>query len=108
MEKITLVLEKQEPIAIQVPEIPILEQVVLKEGTKGDKGEKGDKGDKGESRIFTADTYLQFPTIGDKETIYVSTVDNRSYRFDVDELKYYCIGSNYDEINIINGSGMNE
>lgn len=55
-----------------------------------------------ESPIVTKDTIYSFPTIGDAYHIYIATKTNRTYRWDDDNTKYYCIGSDYDEINIIN------
>ena len=55
-----------------------------------------------ESPIVTKDTIYSFPTMGDIYHIYVATKTNRTYRWDDENTKYYCVGSNYDEINIIN------
>ena len=55
-----------------------------------------------ESPIVTKDTIYSFPTIGDAYHIYVATKTNRTYRWDDENTKYYCVGSNYDEINVIN------
>lgn len=55
-----------------------------------------------ESPIVTKNTIYSFPTIGDAYHIYVATKTNRTYRWDDENTKYYCVGSNYDEINVIN------
>ena len=44
-----------------------------------------------------------FPSIGDKHTIYIDKSTNRTYRWDDDNLKYYCIGSDFNNIEIISG-----
>lgn len=46
----------------------------------------------------------EFPTIGKVGIIYIDTSENTLYRWDDDDLKYYCVGSNNEtEIEIING-----
>ena len=55
-----------------------------------------------ESPIVTKDTIYSFPTIGDTYHIYIATKTNRTYRWDDENTKYYCVGSDYDEINVIN------
>ncbi len=55
-------------------------------------------------KIVSAETYLEFPVVGNADAIYIDTANNKVYRWDDDELKYFCIGSDYDGIGIINGS----
>ncbi len=50
---------------------------------------------------------LQFPTVGKIKTIYIDMNGNKIYRWDDDNTKYYCIGSNYEEINLINCGDSN-
>ncbi len=50
---------------------------------------------------------LQFPTVGKINTIYIDMNGNKIYRWDDDNTKYYCIGSNYEEINLINCGDSN-
>lgn len=45
----------------------------------------------------------EFPSTGKVRVLYIDTTNNRAYRWDDDETKYYCIGSDYSEIEIING-----
>ena len=45
---------------------------------------------------------LQFPTIGKSQTIYIDKSNNKSYRWDDNELKYYRL-NDYTEIELING-----
>lgn len=49
------------------------------------------------------ETYLEFPNIGNSEKLYVDTTNNKTYRWDSKNLKYFCIGSDYNEIEIIYG-----
>lgn len=51
--------------------------------------------------ILEFPTSLQFPTIGKEKTIYIDTNKNKTYRWDDENLKYYCIGSNYDDMDLI-------
>lgn len=48
--------------------------------------------------VITKDTHFDFPNVGDVRNIYVASLENRTYRYDVNLGKYYCIGANYDEI----------
>ena len=45
---------------------------------------------------------LQFPTVGNINTIYIDASSNNTYRWDNDNLKYYIL-NNYENIEIING-----
>lgn len=44
-------------------------------------------------------SYLNFPNLGQANVLYIDTLDNESYRWDVDNLKYYKMNN----IEIING-----
>ena len=57
-----------------------------------------------ESHVVEKDTYVKFPVIGDNNTIYVDTTTGRSYKWDSDQLRYICIGTDYNAIDLINGS----
>ena len=52
---------------------------------------------------FTNKSY--FPNIGKESTIYVDAENNTLYRFDVNTKTYYIVGSNYEDIKIINCNG---
>lgn len=60
------------------------------------------------SSVFTANSIYDFPAIGDDTKIYISTLANKSYRWDNADLKYYCVGSDYNDINTINGGSSTE
>jgi len=53
------------------------------------------------------DSFLNFPVVGDENKLYIDTQNNKSYRFDSAELKYYIVGSNYEDIQVINGGEAN-
>ena len=53
--------------------------------------------------IITKDTSSSFPSIGEADYIYIDKSQNRVYRWDGADAKYYCIGSDWSNIQIING-----
>ena len=57
-----------------------------------------------ESHVVTEDSYFDFPAVGDGNTIYIASDTGRSYKWDSDELKYICIGTDYNAIDLIDGS----
>lgn len=59
------------------------------------------------SEVIQEVSYLNFPNIGNPNNIYIDTTQNFGYRWDPNELKYYCFSSNYNDINIINGGSSN-
>lgn len=93
-------------------------------------GSKGDKGDAGKSAyelacehgyVGTEEEWLdslklscktynsiyEFPNIGDTGVFYVDKSVNKTYRWDSDDLKYFCVGSDYEQVNCINGGNAN-
>ena len=48
-----------------------------------------------------------FPNRGNKAVLYMDTTENRSYRWDEVTGAYICIGSDYNQIKIINGGNAN-
>lgn len=60
-------------------------------------------GSTGAASIFPSESHLSFPNVGNKYVLYIAISENRAYRWDDTELKYYCVGSDYEEIKIING-----
>lgn len=46
---------------------------------------------------------FEFPSIGKTDMLYIATDENRIYRFDEESITYYCIGSDYNEIEVIQG-----
>ena len=49
-----------------------------------------------------------FPTVGDINTIYIETTNKKLYLWDSKSLKYYCFGSDYHNIKVINGGSSKE
>lgn len=60
------------------------------------------------SPIVIKDSKYEFPTVGDGRCLYISVSENKTYRFDEAQLKYYVVGSDYEDIKIINGGCANE
>lgn len=48
-------------------------------------------------------TRLEFPSVGSEKLIYVDLSDNSLWRFDTMNLKYICVGRDYEGIDVING-----
>lgn len=49
------------------------------------------------------DSRFHFPNIGDVNVLYGDTTENKLYRYDPDDGKYYCVGSDYNDIIAIDG-----
>lgn len=56
--------------------------------------EKANKGDE----VLSFASIYDFPNIGKTATIYVDESENRLYRFDTVANTYYCVGSNWEDI----------
>ena len=52
---------------------------------------------------LTFNSRFEFPSIGKKDMLYIATDENKLYFFNEDSLTYYCIGSDYNEIEVIQG-----
>ena len=50
-------------------------------------------------------TRFEFPSIGEEEKIYIATDEQRIYRFDTAESVYRIIGSDWNEIELIDCGG---
>lgn len=53
--------------------------------------------------VITVKTMTDLPKVGNVLCIYIDKETNRSYRQDDDDTKYYCIGSDWQDIKMING-----
>lgn len=53
------------------------------------------------------DSVYEFPNIGSPKIIYVDASENRIYRWDAENLKYFCIGSDWSQIEIVYGGNAN-
>lgn len=58
---------------------------------------------KKEETIIPKSSLLEFPSVGKENCIYIDTDKNKTYRWSSADTKYYCIGSDYTEIKVING-----
>lgn len=54
--------------------------------------------------VVQEDSFLKFPVVGKKDALYIDTTTNKSYRFDEERLKYYIIGTDYEDIKVIRGN----
>ena len=51
---------------------------------------------------------FEFPNIGEDDYLYLDREKNKSYRWDSSQLRYICVGSDYEDIGIIEGGSANE
>lgn len=56
-------------------------------------------------RVVEYDSQYSFPNIGISSVIYIDKAANKTYRFNQTNNTYYCIGSDYSDIKIINCNG---
>ena len=54
--------------------------------------------------VFTATSLYEFPSVGNSTFLYVDQSKNKIYRWDPDNLKYYVVGSDYDDIEVVDGA----
>lgn len=54
--------------------------------------------------IIQMESYLNFPTIGKANNLYIDSSQNVSYRWDNTSLKYYAVGNDYKDIAVIQGT----
>lgn len=50
-----------------------------------------------------ANGLIDFPTIGKENVVYIDELQNAVYRWDDENIKYYCVGKDYEKIDIILG-----
>jgi len=50
---------------------------------------------------------FSFPTIGNERNLYVDQENERAYRWDAVQMRYFCVGSDWNEIERIIGGGTN-
>ena len=51
--------------------------------------------------VKSYDSIFDFPNRGDADSLYISTKDNSCYRWDGENSKYFCVGRDYEEIEVI-------
>lgn len=49
-----------------------------------------------------------FPSLGSEKFLYVATDTSKSYIWEEGLFKYSCVGSNYEDINVIDGGDASE
>ena len=54
-------------------------------------------------KISTFKSTLELPSVGDGKTIYINTTAKEIWLWDTRLLKYYCFGSDYHNIKVIDG-----
>lgn len=55
------------------------------------------------NHVVQMDSVTSFPLTGNENLIYIDKSENATYRWDNEGLKYYCIGRDYKQVEIING-----
>lgn len=63
---------------------------------------------KKQETVITKDTIYNFPAIGDENCIYIDTTENKTYRWSDSSMKFFCIGSDYNDIRTINGGSSSQ
>lgn len=58
-----------------------------------------------DSKRHDVDTIGDLPSIGDSKVTYIVKGENKTYRWDDVNLKYFCIGSDYNDIEVIDARG---
>lgn len=59
-------------------------------------------------KVMTYQNHFIFPGIGKENIIYIDQDNNSVYRWDDENVKYYRVGSNYEDIQFINGGDANQ
>lgn len=55
-------------------------------------------------KIVKCTAFSQFPTTGDDNTIYIDTTEHKIYSWSLTARKYSVVGSDYNDITVINGN----
>lgn len=55
------------------------------------------------STVVPQKTYLEFPTTGDPNSLYLDMTANEIYRWDDENIKYFRVGTDYHNIEVISG-----
>lgn len=58
------------------------------------------------SKTLQAETRHELPTTGESDAVYFVVEENAVYRWDAANLKYFCCGRDYSEIEVINGGDL--
>lgn len=57
-----------------------------------------------DEKIIEVETFSNLPNAGKTGTIYIVKGENKTYRWDDTNIKYYCIGSDYNDITLIDAN----
>ena len=57
----------------------------------------------GSGGVITVDSIAALPNLGDQNIAYIVEKENKVYRWDSTTAKYFVVGSDYNEIKLING-----
>ena len=57
-----------------------------------------------EETLQEFDSLADFPVTGKENVIYIDKTNNAIYRWDDKEVKFYCIGSDFNNVGVIDGS----
>lgn len=60
--------------------------------------------EKNKPNLIKKKSVYDFPNVGDENCIYIATSENKTYHFDSKQNHYIVIGSDYNEIDIIDGN----
>lgn len=58
-----------------------------------------------QARVEEYNDHFDFPNVGRPATLYIDKKNNKTYRYDTASGHYYIVGSDYEEIAIINANG---
>ena len=58
------------------------------------------------SKTLQVKTRYELPTTGEGDAVYFVVDENAVYRWDAANLKYFCCGRDYSEIEVINGGDL--
>ena len=58
------------------------------------------------SKTLQAETRHELPITGESDAVYFVVEENAVYRWDAANLKYFCCGRDYSEIEVINGGDL--
>ena len=57
-----------------------------------------------DDKIVQKEIFSDLPVSGKEGVIYIVKSENKTYRWDDNNIKYYCIGSNYNDIEVIDAT----
>lgn len=54
--------------------------------------------------VVQKDSFILFPVTGNEKSLYIDVSTNKAYRWSETDMKYYRVGSDWEEIKTINGN----